>query len=84
MSRPHTRGWRHASRITAPIVDAKTKECPFTDSRPSILPQETRHLNHPLRRLDSREITQNYGRYYIEMVENIAAWLKGARVRALR
>jgi hypothetical protein len=30
------------------------------------------------------EITPNYGHYYIEMVGNIAAWLKGARVRALR
>lgn len=93
MSRPRTRGWRHAtSRITAPIVDAKTKEGPIADSRPSIFPQKTRRLDHPLRRLDrhsgtphlGREISQNYGHYYIEMVENIAAWLKGARVRALR
>lgn len=28
--------------------------------------------------------SENYRRYYIEMIEDIAAWLKGAPVRVLR
>jgi phosphoglycerate dehydrogenase-like enzyme len=93
MSRLCTRSWHHAtSRTTAPIVEAKMKERPIADSRPNTFSRKALRLNHPLRRLDGRlgtphigcEITQNYGHYYIEMIENIAAWLKDARVRALR
>lgn len=92
MSRPRIHSWHHAtSRTTAPI-EAKTKERPIADSRTNTFSQKALRFNHPLRRLDRRsstphlgcEITQNYGHYYIEMVENIAAWLKDARVRALR
>jgi D-3-phosphoglycerate dehydrogenase len=83
MTRPRIRSWHHAtSRTTAPIADP----------RPNTFSQTALHLNHPLRRRHRQlrtpqpgcEITPNYGHYYIEMVGNIAAWLKGARVRALR
>jgi D-3-phosphoglycerate dehydrogenase len=47
--------------------------------------------DHPLRKLDNVVLTphlgyvtaENYRRYYTEMVEDIAAWLKGAPVRTL-
>lgn len=93
MSRPRIHSWHHAtSRTTAPIAGATTKERPIADSRPNTFSQKALYLNHPLRRRDRHlrtqhpggEITQNYGHYYIEMVENIAAWLRSARVRALR
>lgn len=88
-----TRSRHHTiSSTTAPIVEATTMERLTADSRPSPLCRKTPRLNHPKRRLDRRlgtspigcEITQNYGHYYIEMIGNIAAWLKDARVRALR
>jgi D-3-phosphoglycerate dehydrogenase len=48
-------------------------------------------LDHPLRKLDNVVLTphlgyvtaENYRRYYREMIEDIAAWLKGAPVRVL-
>jgi hypothetical protein len=89
MSRPRTRSWHHATaRTTAPIVEGTTKERPIADSRC----QKALHVNHQLRRGGKRlraphlghEIPQTYGHYYIEMIENIAAWLKDARVRAPR
>lgn len=90
MSRPHTRNRHHATARMIPIVEATTTERAAADSRS--FPQKALLINHSLRRLDrrlraphlSREITQNYGHYYIEMVENIAAWLKGAQARARR
>jgi D-3-phosphoglycerate dehydrogenase len=93
MSRPRIRSWHHAtSHVTASIAEAKTRERSIADPRPNTFSQKALHLNHPLRRRDRHlrtphpgcEITPNYGHYYIEMVGNIAAWLKGARVRALR
>ncbi len=64
----------------------------MADFRPHSFSQRTPRLDHPLRGLDRHsrpphpgcEVTQNYGHYYIEMVETIATWLKGARIRALR
>lgn len=53
--------------------------------------QEPLPTDHPLRKLDNVVLTphlgyvtaENYRRYYTEMVEDIAAWLKGAPVRTL-
>ena len=53
--------------------------------------QEPLPTDHPLRKLDNVVLTphlgyvtaENYRRYYTEMVEDIAAWLKGEPVRAL-
>lgn len=93
MNRPRARGRHHAaSRMTAPIVEANIREGVMADSRTNTFTQKTPRLGHPSRPLDSHsraahpgcEVTPNHGHYYIEMVETIAAWLKGARVRALR
>ena len=48
-------------------------------------------VDHPLRKLDNVVLTphlgyvtaENYRRYYTEMVEDIAAWLKGEPVRRI-
>ncbi|HRO01744.1 hypothetical protein [Nitrobacter sp.] len=64
----------------------------MADFRPNSLSRRTPGPDHPRRGPDRHsrpshpgcEVTQNYGHYYIEMVETIATWLKGARVRALR
>jgi phosphoglycerate dehydrogenase-like enzyme len=53
--------------------------------------QEPLPVDHPLRKLDNVVITphlgyvteDNYRRYYQDMVEDIAAWLKGAPVRQI-
>jgi D-3-phosphoglycerate dehydrogenase len=53
--------------------------------------QEPLPVDHPLRRLDNVVLTphlgyvtaENYRRYYGDMVEDIAAWLKGAPVRVM-
>lgn len=53
--------------------------------------QEPLPLDHPLRKLDNVVLTphlgyvteNNYRRYYGDMVEDIAAWLKGAPVRVM-
>jgi D-3-phosphoglycerate dehydrogenase len=53
--------------------------------------QEPLPTDHPLRKLDNVVLTphlgyvtaENYRRYYREMVEDIAAWLKGEPVRVL-
>ncbi|WP_315837984.1 D-2-hydroxyacid dehydrogenase family protein [Bradyrhizobium prioriisuperbiae] len=53
--------------------------------------QEPLPVDHPLRKLDNVLLTphlgyvteENYSRYYQDMVENIAAWLKGAPVRVM-
>ena len=53
--------------------------------------QEPLPLDHPLRKLDNVVLTphlgyvtdENYRRYYSDMVEDIAAWLKGAPVRVM-
>lgn len=53
--------------------------------------QEPLPLDHPLRKLDNVVLTphlgyvtaENYRRYYTEMVEDIAAWLKGEPVRRI-
>jgi D-3-phosphoglycerate dehydrogenase len=47
--------------------------------------------DHPLRKLDNVVLTphlgyvtaENYRRYYKEMIEDIAAWLKGEPVRVI-
>ncbi|HEX7881976.1 MAG TPA: D-2-hydroxyacid dehydrogenase family protein [Afipia sp.] len=53
--------------------------------------QEPLPVDHPLRKLDNVVLTphigyvteNNYRRYYGDMVEDIAAWLKGAPVRVM-
>lgn len=53
--------------------------------------QEPLPVDHPLRKLDNVVLTphlgyvteDNYRRYYGDMVEDIAAWLKGAPVRVM-
>jgi D-3-phosphoglycerate dehydrogenase len=53
--------------------------------------QEPLPADHPLRKLDNVVLTphlgyvtaENYRRYYAEMVEDIAAWLKGEPVRRM-
>ena len=53
--------------------------------------QEPLPVDHPLRKLDNVVLTphlgyvtaENYRRYYTEMVEDIAAWLKGEPVRRI-
>ncbi len=53
--------------------------------------QEPLPVDHPLRKLDNVVITphlgyvteENYRRYYEDMVDGIAAWLKGAPVRLI-
>ncbi len=53
--------------------------------------QEPLPVDHPLRRLDNVVLTphlgyvteENYRRYYGDMVEDIAAWLKGEPVRVM-
>lgn len=53
--------------------------------------QEPLPRDHPLRKLDNVVLTphlgyvteENYRRYYADMVDDIAAWLKGAPVRVL-
>lgn len=53
--------------------------------------QEPLPVDHPLRKLDNVVLTphlgyvteENYSRYYQDMVEDIAAWLKGAPVRVM-
>ncbi|HEX7789941.1 MAG TPA: D-2-hydroxyacid dehydrogenase family protein [Afipia sp.] len=53
--------------------------------------QEPLPVDHPLRKLDNVVLTphigyvteNNYRRYYGDMVEDIAAWLKGAPIRIL-
>lgn len=53
--------------------------------------QEPLPTDHPLRKLDNVVLTphlgyvtaENYRRYYTEMVEDIAAWLKGTPMRTL-
>ncbi|WP_041345088.1 hypothetical protein [Nitrobacter winogradskyi] len=64
----------------------------MADFRPHSFSQGTPRLDHRLRGLDRRsrpphpgyEVTGSYSHYYIEMVETIAAWLKGARIRSPR
>lgn len=53
--------------------------------------QEPLPVDHPLRKLDNVVLTphlgyvteENYRRYYVDMVEAIGAWLKGAPVRVM-
>lgn len=53
--------------------------------------QEPLPVDHPLRKLDNVLLTphlgyvteENYSRYYQDMVEDIAAWLKGAPARVM-
>jgi D-3-phosphoglycerate dehydrogenase len=54
--------------------------------------QEPLPVDHPLRKLDNVVLTphlgyvteENYRRYYSDMVEDIAAWLKGEPVRVMQ
>ncbi|MEH6951230.1 NAD(P)-dependent oxidoreductase [Nitrobacter sp. NHB1] len=83
------------ARMTArgPIIDAAAlQDRSVGDAGPKIFSQQPLPLEHPLRKLDNTVltphlgdvITENYRHYYIEMVEDIAAWLKGGPVQVLR
>lgn len=76
-----------------PIIDeAALQDRSIGDAGPKTFSQQPPPLGHPLRKLDDTVQTphlgnvgtENYRHYYIEMVEDIAAWLKGTPVQVLR
>ncbi|WP_041358204.1 hypothetical protein [Nitrobacter hamburgensis] len=84
-----------AARMTVrgPIIDAAAlQERSIGGDGPNTFSRQPPPLGHPLRKLDNTVLTphldnvstENYRHYYIEMVEDIAAWLKGAPVQVLR